>query len=305
MNGITIVKPIDVTDAMLISSDVPETDYPAWSSTTTYALGVRTIVAADHAVYESVQAGNVGHAPASSPAWWLKVGATTRWKSFDASNSTQTITAGGASPKITYVLRPAQALGCVAVLNVSDATRVRFTLTDPVYGVVYDKSQDMLPYPAEVGWWSWYFGARRQKKQHIATDLPAFPNADLTIEISGSSTLGVGVVMMGQPVTFGRSVTTGVRVSSKSYSKKEADQYGDYFLVQGKKAKRASFPVFMDASEVDALQSFADEIDATACLFIGSGKYEAMQILGFYEDYEILINYGNYADCNINIQGLT
>ena len=43
MTGITIVKPMALTDVMLISTDVPETDYPAYAAGTTYALGARVI----------------------------------------------------------------------------------------------------------------------------------------------------------------------------------------------------------------------------------------------------------------------
>lgn len=305
MTGITIVSPTTVTDTMLIASDVPETDHAAWVSTTTYAVGVRVIVVAEHSVYESVQASNLNKPPATSPTFWKRVGPTNRWKAFDTSNSTQTLTAGGATPKISYTIRPGKAIGCVALLNITDATSLRIKLTDPVYGVVYDQTTSLAALPGESGWWQWFFSARKRVSQKIAADLPAYPNADLSIELQGAATLAVGVIIFGQPVTFGRAVTLGVRVGTKSYSKKETNEFGDTVFRPGNRARRASFPVFLDAADVDPLLNFMGEIDATPALFIGSGKYEATTVFGFFEDFEILIAYQNYSDCDINVQGLT
>jgi hypothetical protein len=305
MSGITIVKPVGVTDAMLISTDVPETDHPAWVVGTSYALGARVIVVAEHAIYESVQASNSGKPPATSPTWWKRVGPTNRWRAFDTSNSTQTITAGGGTPKITYVLRPGAAVGCVALLNVTDATSVRIKLTDPVYGVVYDQTTSLAPLQQESAWWSWFFGARKLKAQHVAVNLPSFPNADLSVELLGGATMAVGVIMFGQPVSFGRAVTLGVRVGTKSYALKKTNDYGDTVFAPGKVARRASFPVYLSASDVDPLLAFMNEIDATPCLFIGSNIYESTTVFGFFEDFEILIQYADRSDCDINVQGLT
>jgi hypothetical protein len=51
-----LIEPIVINDAVLSSSNVPETDYPAWSATSAYALGDRVIVAALHKIYEAVKA---------------------------------------------------------------------------------------------------------------------------------------------------------------------------------------------------------------------------------------------------------
>lgn len=71
-----LIRPIEVTDAVLASSNVPETVPSVWASGTTYAAGATVSVAgAANAfdVYQSLQASNVGHAPASSPTWWEKL----------------------------------------------------------------------------------------------------------------------------------------------------------------------------------------------------------------------------------------
>lgn len=80
-----MLENVRVTSAMLTSS-VPEAAPAIWDSGTTFALtataSVAVAVGVDTGwtgvgqldVYESLQAGNTNHAPASSPLWWKKVG---------------------------------------------------------------------------------------------------------------------------------------------------------------------------------------------------------------------------------------
>lgn len=73
----SILLPIPVTDATLTSTNVPEVAAAAeYAGGTTYALGKIAGVTTGtvQAVYESLQAANTGHAPASNPTWWRFVG---------------------------------------------------------------------------------------------------------------------------------------------------------------------------------------------------------------------------------------
>lgn len=112
-----LIKPYTVVDASLISSNVPETDHAAWAVGTTYAQTARVIVIGtnSHKVYESLQASNVGRTPASSPTWWLDIGATNRWDMFDQSVQSQTSNA----TSINVSIKPAQRVDTVTLLNIS------------------------------------------------------------------------------------------------------------------------------------------------------------------------------------------
>ena len=78
------IKPVSISDATLISSTIAETDYSAWSSGTTYALGDKVILTSTHRVYESLQAANTNHNPTEAAStWWLDIGPTNRWAMFD------------------------------------------------------------------------------------------------------------------------------------------------------------------------------------------------------------------------------
>ncbi|WGG48920.1 hypothetical protein [Rugamonas sp. DEMB1] len=74
-----VTPPITITDTMLTASSVVETPPAAYAGGTTYAAGSTAstgIVGGVITVWKSLAAGNLGHTPASSPSWWLNIGAT-------------------------------------------------------------------------------------------------------------------------------------------------------------------------------------------------------------------------------------
>lgn len=73
-----IIRPIVIAGALLAASNVAEAAPAAYNGGTTYALGDKVSVLAGYTytVYRSLQAGNVGHTPASSPTWWEETSLT-------------------------------------------------------------------------------------------------------------------------------------------------------------------------------------------------------------------------------------
>lgn len=67
-----VVRPLAVTSTVLTATNVSETPPAAYSAGTTYALNAKVSVLSGftYTVYRSLQAGNVGNTPASSPTWW-------------------------------------------------------------------------------------------------------------------------------------------------------------------------------------------------------------------------------------------
>lgn len=307
--SLEVVKPITITDAMLIATDVTEADYPTWSGATTYALGDRVIDTTLHKVYESLQAGNLNHTPASSPTWWIEVGPTNRWKVFDTSNSTATEGDDNSSVEsISYTLRPGQTITGIGVLNIVNGMSVTIVMDDPTYGVVYNETFDLGALPESPEWWPWFFGERSTYvPQVVVTGLPIYPNADITITVLGSAAqqLSVGAIVLGQVRTFSLGIRYGARVGIQDYSRRETNDWGDVVLVQRAFAKRASFDMLVEADEVDELNNFLTSVRSTPCLWIGSTDYDALIIFGFYKTYDILISYPTYSDASLEIEGMT
>lgn len=296
-----VVKPIVITGAMLTATDVAEADYAAWSGATTYALGNRAILTSTHKVYESLQASNLNHDPATSPTWWAEVSPTNRWKAFDLSNSTQTAKA----TSLYYELLPAKACSSVAALNLAGAQQIRIRMTDPSFGLVYDKTTDLVSIPEASTWYDWFFGARVEQTQHLANDLPTYPNATIRIDLTGGATLAVGVLLLGQQHAIGDGVNYGARLGIRDYSRKETNEWGDVVLIQRAFAKLRGFSVQVPTEDLDRVEMLLTSLRATPALWIGDESYAALSIYGWYSSFEVLVSYPTYADCNIEIEGLT
>lgn len=297
--SLQFVKSLPITTAMLTATNVSEADYAEWAAGTTYASGARVIVGADHKVYESLQASNIGKVPATELLWWVEVGPTNRWKLFDLSNSTTTASATDAY----YELTPGIVCNSVCLLNIDGVTSVRIRVTDPVFGVVYDKTTAIEFIPSESGWYAWFFGSRRKKRDLLALDLPSYPNAVIRVDLTGAPV--VGVLTIGKVNRIGMGVRQGVRVGIQDYSRKERNQWGDTVLVQRAYAKRASLSVMLENSELDDVHAMLADMRATPCVWVGHEPYVSTMVFGFYKEFDINIAYANYSECTLDIEGLT
>lgn len=301
MSKLVLVKPLVITPAMLISSSVPETDHPVWVVGTTYALGARVIILATNKIYQSLQGTNLGKDPITETAWWIVVSATNRWKLFDTSNSTQTTQA----TSMSYTLRPGISITDLAILNVKEiiSIRVRFATNG-----ITDYDSGTVNLPSLVGdstWWGWFFSTRSRPKRTFTIELPNFPNADIIVDVVGSSGLAVGVLIIGQRQELGLGVQKGVRLGIQDYSRKERNEFGDTVLVQRAFARRASFNMLLDNSTLDSAIDILSDVRATPCLWMGIKDYDSTIIYGFFKEFEVVITYSNYSDCSIEIEGLT
>lgn len=293
-----------ITGSGLVYSNVAETDYSVWSSATTYALAARVILTSSgtHKIYESLQASNLNHDPLTSPLWWVEVSPTNRWCAFDTSVSTQT----KQSTTINYSVSPGQAVNTVAALNIYGANSLTVTMSSALAGgTVYTKTVDLTSTPSGSDWWAWFYATRTAPTQAILTDLPSYSDAVISFSFSGGAGLAVGVIMLGRQQAFGVGINYGARVGIQDYSRKEKNDFGDTVLVQRAFAKRANFDMQIAKAEVDSFQNFLSDVRAKPCLWIGSTVYESTTIFGFYKNFDILISYPTFADCSLELEGLT
>ena len=301
MGKLRVIPPITITDAMLVSSSVAETDYAAWSAGTTYALGDRVVRTGVHKVFESLVAGNVGNTPETSPDKWAVVGATNRWSMFDASVSRATAQASA----ISVTLRPGIACSALAAINLVGCTSVRVRVQDATLGTLYDVTTSLAPLPVDSGWWAWFFGRRRGRSTLIVRDLPHVPSADIIVDFAGGSDLSVGVLMISQAIDVGFSVRPGARLGLRDFSRKETNDFGDTVLVQRAYARRAEFEVLVARAEVDPVLDLLADLRATPCLWVGTESYDAAAVFGVCSSGDVLIAYRNHSVLSIDIEGLT
>ena len=303
MGALKVIPPLTITDSRLTSSNVAETDYAAWSSATTYSLGQRVIVVSTHKVYESLQNSNLNKDPtlASNATWWIEVSPTNRWKMFDISNTTQTTNANS----IVVTITPGQVVNSVSLMNL-EGISIRVKVTDPLEGVVYDKTVSLNNNGTINNWYNYFFSPISKKKSVVITDMPSYGTAIIEITVTNTGrTAKCGVCTLGQINYLGEGINLGATVGIQDYSRKEKNDFVDYVVVQRNYAKRAKYTMAVLNEQIDALQNLLADLRTTACVWIGDDNYESTMIYGFYKDFDIVISNHIVSDCNIEIEGLT
>lgn len=301
MSGLTIIEPLAITPAMLVSTDVTEADHATYAGGTTYAAADRVIY--NHNIYQSLQASNTGHQPdlAASAAWWVLVSAVNRWKLFDLVNSSATTKASS----MTYTVRPGSVVNSVAAIGLTGVQTIRIRMVSDAYGTVYDKTITRYALPSESAWWAWFFGKRSDTLYSYYADLPSYIDAQIIIDFTGLSTLAVGSLLIGNASTWGMGVNHGATLGIRDYSKKETNEWGDIVLTRRVFSKKAQYQLVLEKDDVDAFYDYLASIRATPCLWVASEDYSSTVIFGFYQDFEVLISYPTISECNLTIEGLT
>ncbi|MFC6413062.1 hypothetical protein ACFP9X_09815, partial [Massilia varians] len=132
MSGMKIIKPTVITDAMLVSSSVPEPDLgeEVWDPLKAYLVGDVVIRSTTHRKYQRTTAGTTSEAPESDSANWFDVGPTNRWAMFDRKVGTLT-----RSPDSLVVVLRTGGVSGVGALELT-GRELKVTLTDSPGGVV-------------------------------------------------------------------------------------------------------------------------------------------------------------------------
>lgn len=302
MTGLVVTPPMAMTDAMLVSSDVPEADYAEYNAATTYALGDRVMLLSTHSVYESSASSNVGHDPATSPTYWTRVRATNRWRVFDGSNSSRTEQATG----ISYVIAPGVAINRAALLNVSNCTSVRLRMVDATYGTVYDRTVDMTAVSPSPDWWDWFFGVWiPPSTRAVFPDISSYPNAEMHLDVTGGADLAIGALVFGQSRTWGEGVSYGARLGRQVYSTRKVNEYGDIQFTKRPSSRRSNFELLLPNTEVDELGDYLDSLDAEPALYEWTDRYEAGTVFGIYQQMETVLSYVKHSQVQFQLLGLT
>lgn len=295
-----LIRPMAITDAVMVGSSVPENDHPPWMAGVSYPLGDKVMLTSTHKRYESLTAGNVNRNPAADPAAWLELGATNRWRLFDASVGSQTTGAGS----IEVTLQAVGRVDAIAALNVN-AQSVRVVMTDAIDGVVYDRTFGMVSASGITNMHAWYFEPIVRKRDLVVLNLPPYANATLSLtfaEAGGSA--ACGVLVLGQAKDIG-GTRWGASVGITDYSKKERNPFGDYIVVERAFAKRGRFNLQLASSQVDDVQNLLAQYRATPIVYVGAEQYGATVMYGFYKDFDIVIPSAVFSECSIEIEGLT
>ncbi len=273
-----VARPIEITDAVLVSSSVPENDYPAYRSGTAYVAGARVVLPATHRAYESLTNGNAGHDPATSAANWLDIGPTNRWAMFDQALGTATAATGS----IALQLKPNAANDTLALLDIVGAS-VR------VQAPGYDQTRLI----------------DAANTTALFLDLMLFAGDLVSVTVSGADSgapVAVGTLLLGAREGLGRLADEPV-ISNLDFSVKQTDDFGQTTLTERAWAKKMEGRSQIATSAADTLARRLATLRATPSLWIGAADFDALIVYGFYRDFTITLG-EHFSTCAMTIEGL-
>ena len=295
-----VIKSVVTTDTILTSSNIPEDEYPAWVSGTSYtALGK---VIYEHKIYERIVTGAGTTTPDLDQVNWLDSGYTNRYRMFDNIISSVSSRTGG----IEFTLTPNQVINGIALLNVNAST-VRVVMNDPIEGVVYDRTKELRSSSNVIDYYSYFFAPLinlGDLDTAIFLDLPNKPTATITVYVSS----GVGLVEVGEVVYGVQSIVGrtnyGTAIGITSYSRKDTDEFGKVTVIKRKNSKYADYDIDIDNTNLAFVQRLFQDIDSVPCVFIGNPEMEELIVYGFYKDFKATISFPTVSKCTLRVEGL-
>ena len=295
-----VIKSVVTTDAILTSSNIPEDEYPAWVSGTSYTALDKVIY--EHKIYERIVTGAGTTTPDLDQVNWLDSGYTNRYRMFDNIISSISSQMGG----IEFTLTPSQVVNGIALLNVNAST-VRVVMTDPVEGVVYDRTKELRSSSNVIDYYSYFFAPLidlGDLDTAIFLDLPNHPSATITVYISsGAALVSVGEVVYGVQSIVGRT-NYGTAIGITSYSRKDVDEFGTVTVIKRKNSKYADYDIDIDNTNLAFVQRLFQDIDSVPCVFIGNPEMEELIVYGFYKEFKATISYPTVSKCTLRVEGL-
>jgi hypothetical protein len=301
---VKFVRPVQVTDATLVSSTIPEDDHPAWNSGTTYAAGAKVILASTHRRYESVAGGNLNNNPATATTAWIDLGPTNRWAMFDATVGTITKPASGTT--MTVVLLPG-AIDSLALLDVvGSSVYVSMTKSDGVT-VVYERTIDLTDTTNVSDWYSWFFERALRSTTVVLNDIPPYGAGKLTVTITNTVIPSCGTFVVGRYFHIG-DTQWNPKAGIIDYSSKSTDEFGVTSVVQRSYARRQDCVVRCSTPRVNEIVRQLAAVRATPVIWLGADALttvtDTLAMYGFIKDFSVDIAYPEYSMLSMTIEGL-
>lgn len=301
-----VIKPDSITDAVLTSS-IPEPDTArgevAWAAGT-YTLGDQVIKVSTHKAYEVVADPSTTDDPevgvTKTPATWVVVGATNRYKMFDSTIGYQSM--GGATLDVDFDF--GLMVSSLAGFNITGTESINIKVTDPTDGVVYDRDINMRDNSIVEGWHDYFFKPIEINTRFILNDFPTYPEATISMSATGTD-IGVGELIVGNAIDLG--VTEyGTGWQGLDFSVKERDEFGVFRVVRGRTADLLDYDVTLPKSKFSFVKNTLKSLASVPAVWIGDegDEGDATAVFGYYRDAQINISSPSIIDMTIQVEGL-
>ena len=321
-----VIKPAKVADSTLGATNVPENDEVEWDSTTTYNTGDRVMVTDPgvHRRYESLIDNNTSNFPPDNvdgdTPFWLDLGPTNRWAPFDEKIGTQ-VSSAVAYDFVTYSVetKPSSPAGVAYTLNVEspigaiaffelDGRFIDLQVETSGQGVVFAERVPLIEVISEPGWFPYFFEPIIRKREAAIFRIPRTLSADsATVKVAvegGGGDAKIGALVIGDPIDLAFA-TFGVSTGILDFSRKERDEFGNAIVVRREFARTLDADFEVQRDKAPFMQRTIGELRGLPVVWEASETDTTTLVYGFTRDFDISIQFVDWATGRLEIEGLT
>lgn len=291
-----IVRPQEVTPSILTSTNVVNME-PTWTAGS-YTIGQRVVF--NHEVYEALTTTSaqpdVG--AVADPPTWIRVGWSNQYRMFRDGQDSRSTRTGNIDVTLTYP----ETITTMGVLGLVGST-AQLTVTDPVDGVVYDQTFDLV----DIGvadWWEFFFLAYENIESVVFEGIPPYPGAPARLLVSGlqpTDPVEVGRVVAGVSREIGATLY-GTDVQLQDYSIKERDGFGGLRLIPRRVVKLVNYDVHVPTGSVGFSVRFLSSLAAQPTLYIGDPTRPETITFGVFSDVSQGITTPSISDLTLQVE---
>ena len=308
-----IIRPLDVTDAMVTASNLTEDEHLPYDAATTYARGDFATSLTTHTVYRSLVDANTGNDPDAeqvaindpfvtdpNPIHWQVFSATNLWRLFDKKPS---VPAEGTTT-VTVTVAPGKFIDGVAVFNVSGVETLLVEMKNDG-ATVYSVETSMQDDSIVIDGWSYYFTEILQLPELVLTGFPPYGSATIEFTFTGDA-IKIGQICFGPIWDLGFVEHGASGFKGLDFSDVGVDEYGN--LKTNKRAATSlhTFDVVLNTAETLGFRNRMNELrGGVPVVWVGDeDRRKAATSYGFYRSFRSIYSEGDETLITIETQGI-
>lgn len=299
-----LIKPLSVTDDKMTST-IPEPDASVgeveWVAGT-YQKGDRAIKSSTHSVYEVVADPSTTDDPEvgvnATPATWVYVGPTNKYKMFDIANNS---VSEGDDIIIEYT--PIQLANSMAGFNIScDSITIKIYNADET--VIYEREIAMTERPLVNGWYNYFYSSFEITNKFVLTDLPPTTNNRIEVTFSGDN-VDVGTLVFGGQLYIGEA-QWGTSAELLDFSNPTEDAYGNISYTDGFTATLVNYDILIDTASINPVFTEFKKLSKTPAVFVGNpaSMGDSTLVYGFVRDFQSTYTWPSKSSIALTVRGI-
>lgn len=299
-----MIIPFEVSDGVMITSNVPENDHAAWSAGATFNTGDRVISTLTHKVYQSVVDGNTGHDPTDSgnvPTYWVEVGSTNRWRAFDKTLGQDTEN----GDSIAYTIGLPSRMDAIAFVGVV-AVDLRLVIRDAGGSTVFDETVQLMDVSGVSNWLDFFTYEETYDPEVVLADLSAMPGGSAEVTISNPGGIAaVAEIVAGRSEYIG-TILDGTRSGFTGYTRREVDDFGNISFTKRPSARKAEWEISFETRSNRRIQRALEDAQyAPAYFHPGDGMTDFfVSIYGIADEFFPSLSGGGTTQATLTLTGV-